>query len=234
MGFLDGSTITVDAILTKQGRKLLSEGQGLNIKYFALTDTGIDYTLWNTGHPSGSAYYGEAIENLPQLEANPNGVYSMRNHLVTLNKTTTRMPYVSLFFNQWDFGAVTDIESAIAPTLMHHAETEGWWILVPDDSILNFPNATQVDIAGNAFSFLAESDIPNAAMYERPATGDNASDAFLISPKIVTADKQVTCTVISKTTGAYTTFVAMVSRNDTPQQSSGATSGTNTNPGGPM
>ena len=222
MGFLDGSTITVDAILTKQGRKLLSEGQGLNIKYFALTDTGVDYTLWNTGHPSGSAYYGEAIENLPQLEANPNGVYSMRNHLVTLNKTTTRMPYVSLFMNEMNFGAVLEVQGAIVPTLMHHAETEGWWVLVPDDSILNFPNATQVDIAGNAFSFLAEADMPNAAMYERPATGDVAGDTFIITPKVVTTDKQITATIISKVSGAYTTATIKVSKNDLPQQSEGA------------
>ena len=66
MGYLDNSTIVVDAILTKQGRKLISQGNPLNISYFTLTDTGVDYTLWNTEHPSGSAYYGEAIENLPQ------------------------------------------------------------------------------------------------------------------------------------------------------------------------
>ena len=61
MGYLDNSTIVVDAILTKHGRKLLASGQGLNIQYFTVSDTGIDYTLWNPDHPSGSAYYGEAI-----------------------------------------------------------------------------------------------------------------------------------------------------------------------------
>ena len=34
-----------------------------------MSDTGVDYTLWNPDHPSGSAFYGEAIENLPMLEA---------------------------------------------------------------------------------------------------------------------------------------------------------------------
>ena len=86
MGYLDNSTIVVDAILTKQGRKLISQGSPLNISYFTLTDTGVDYTLWNPDHPSGSAYYGEAIENLPQLEALPNAAYFMRNKLMTLNK----------------------------------------------------------------------------------------------------------------------------------------------------
>ena len=81
MGYLDNSTVVVDAILTKEGRKLLATGNALNIRYFTLSDTGIDYTLWNPDHPSGSAYYGEAIENLPNLEALPNGAYFMRNKL---------------------------------------------------------------------------------------------------------------------------------------------------------
>jgi len=45
MGYLDGSTITVDAVLTKQGRKLLAQGQSLGIQGFCLSDTGIDYNL---------------------------------------------------------------------------------------------------------------------------------------------------------------------------------------------
>ena len=96
MGYLDGSTITVDAVLTKQGRRLLAQGQSLGITSFALTDTGIDYNLWNTGHPSGSAFYGEAIENLPQLEALPQAEYFMRNKLVTLGRDTTAMPILDI------------------------------------------------------------------------------------------------------------------------------------------
>ena len=96
MGYLDNSTIVVDAVLTKQGRKLLALGQGLNISYFTLTDTGVDYSLWNPDHPSGSAYYGEAIENLPNLEALPNSAYFMRNNLLSLSRDVRAMPYVTL------------------------------------------------------------------------------------------------------------------------------------------
>ena len=39
MGYLDNSTIVVDAVLTKEGRRLLSEGQGLDIQYFTLSDS---------------------------------------------------------------------------------------------------------------------------------------------------------------------------------------------------
>ena len=58
MGYLDNDTIIVDAILTKHGRKLLAEGAAINPTMFALSDDGVDYTLWNTDSPSGSAGYG--------------------------------------------------------------------------------------------------------------------------------------------------------------------------------
>ena len=67
MGYLNNSVVTVDAILTKKGRELLARGDGsFRISQFALADDEIDYTLYNTSHPSGSAYYGEAIENMPE------------------------------------------------------------------------------------------------------------------------------------------------------------------------
>jgi hypothetical protein len=68
MGYLDSDTITVDAILTKKGRQIISQGGGLNINTFTLSDTGVDYTLWNADHPSGSAYYGEAIEQILNMQ----------------------------------------------------------------------------------------------------------------------------------------------------------------------
>ena len=65
MGYLDNSIITVDAILTKKGRELLARGDGsFKITQFALSDDETYYTLYNHTHPSGSALYGESIENL--------------------------------------------------------------------------------------------------------------------------------------------------------------------------
>jgi len=70
MGFLDNTSITVDAILTKKGRELLARGQDeFRITKFALADDEIDYNLWDTSHPNGSNYYGAVIENMPLLEA---------------------------------------------------------------------------------------------------------------------------------------------------------------------
>ena len=86
MGFLDNTSITVDAIITKKGREKLAKGI-FNITKFALSDDEIDYTaLWNEDHPKGSEFYGSAIENMPLMEPSPNETQSMRYNLVTLPK----------------------------------------------------------------------------------------------------------------------------------------------------
>ena len=81
MGYLNNSTVNVDAILTKHGRYKLSLGGGLDIQHFALSDDGMDYSLWNPTHSSGSTSYGEAMTGLPQLEAVPDDVALMRYKL---------------------------------------------------------------------------------------------------------------------------------------------------------
>jgi hypothetical protein len=87
MGYLDKSTITVDAILTNRGRELLSQGTGtgnFQITKFAVADDEVDYGLYNTAHPLGSNYYGAVIENMPVLEATPDETQIMRYKLVTI------------------------------------------------------------------------------------------------------------------------------------------------------
>lgn len=93
MGYLNNATVTVDAILTRKGRELLARGDGsFKITQFALSDDEIDYTLYNPSHPSGSAYYGEAIENMPLLEAFPDETQSLKYKLVTLPRGTSKLP----------------------------------------------------------------------------------------------------------------------------------------------
>ena len=93
MGYLNNSVVTVDAILTKKGRELLARGDGsFKITQFALSDDEIDYTLYNTDHPSGSAFYGEAIENMPLLEAFPDENQIMKYKLSTLPRGTSKLP----------------------------------------------------------------------------------------------------------------------------------------------
>jgi hypothetical protein len=97
MGYLNNSVITVDAILTKKGRELLARNDGsFRITQFALSDDEIDYTLYNPTHPSGSAYYGEAIDNMPLLEAFPDEQQIMKYKLVTLPRGTAKLPVLDL------------------------------------------------------------------------------------------------------------------------------------------
>ena len=97
MGYLDNSIVTVDAILTKKGRELLARGHGsFKITQFALADDEIDYTLYNPTHPLGSQYYGQAIENMPLLEAFPDETQIMKYKLTTLPRGTAKLPILDI------------------------------------------------------------------------------------------------------------------------------------------
>lgn len=97
MGYLNNTTVTVDAILTKKGRELLARNDGsFRITQFSLADDEIDYTLYNPNHPSGSAFYGEAIENMPILEAFPDETQVMKYKLITLPRGTAKLPVLEL------------------------------------------------------------------------------------------------------------------------------------------
>ena len=97
MGYLDKTTITVDAILTKKGRELLAKGsEFFEITQFALADDEIDYNLWDVNHSLGSNYYGQAIESLPLVEAVPDETQVCKYKLVTLPKNIARMPTVTV------------------------------------------------------------------------------------------------------------------------------------------
>lgn len=102
MAYLSNVSITLDSILTKKGRELLAQGGAgaFNITQFALGDDEIDYTLWNSSNDRGSNYYGEAIENLPTLEAFPDENSIMKSKLVTLPKGTSTLPVLTLSYTK--------------------------------------------------------------------------------------------------------------------------------------
>ena len=100
MAILNPTVVTVDAVLTTKGRELLARNDGsFQITQFSLADDEIDYTLYNPNQPSGSAFYGEAIEAMPIIQAFPNDTQIMRYKLVTLPRGTSRLPVISLGYN---------------------------------------------------------------------------------------------------------------------------------------
>ena len=141
MGYLDNTSITVDAILTKRGRELLARGDGsFRITQFALADDEVDYTLFNENHPNGSQYFGEAIENMPLLEAIPDENNIMIHKLVTLPRGTTKLPIVTANVSkiQLSLGATTSVNPNTLnfQGLANVIETGGYLATIADRRLL--------------------------------------------------------------------------------------------------
>jgi hypothetical protein len=141
MGYLDNSSITVDAILTKRGRELLARNDGsFNITQFALGDDEIDYTLFNENHPNGSQYSGEAIENMPLLEAFPDESNIMIHKLITLPRGTSKLPIISA--NVSKITLTIGSSYTLSPTtmnlngLVNQSETSGYSATIADRRLL--------------------------------------------------------------------------------------------------
>jgi|TARA_B110000196_G_scaffold53002_1_gene43767 hypothetical protein len=142
MGYLNNAVITVDAILTTKGREAMASNDGsFQITQFALADDEIDYTLYNPSHPSGSAYYGEAIVNQPLLEAFPLESQIMKYKLTTLPRGTAKMPVLNL-----GYAAITlqqGAQLAITPQTLNYLgndqtfETSGYSATISDVRVLS-------------------------------------------------------------------------------------------------
>ena len=156
MGYLDNSTIIVDAVLTKKGREALARQDGsFRITQFALGDDEIDYTLYNPTHPSGSAYYGQAIENMPLLEAFPDEQQIMKYKLVTLPRGTAKMPILDLGYTAITLKQGASL--AITPQTLNYLgegqlfETSGYTATIGDVRTMASFTATGIDTpAANA------------------------------------------------------------------------------------
>jgi hypothetical protein len=152
MGYLNNSVITVDAILTTKGRELLAANDGsFRITQFALSDDEIDYTLYNPSHPSGSAFYGEAIDGMPLLEAFPEDSQMVKYKLATLPRGTAKLPVLNL-----GYAAITLQQGAvvaITPQTLNYLgndqtfETSGYSCTIADVRLLNTFEATGINTA---------------------------------------------------------------------------------------
>tara|TARA_Y100000593_G_C4260916_1_gene312157 strand:- start:540 stop:1175 length:636 start_codon:yes stop_codon:yes gene_type:complete len=160
MGYLDGSTITVDAILTGEGRKKLASGAGLGITKFSLSDDGVDYKLWNVNHSSGSSYYGEAIDNLPNLEAITDGHVGMRYHLLTMDRDRVFLPNLNVEPASIVLDRQGEEGSKICAVNTFNFGPERYLWKIFDASALVVNAATQ-NVGGSTHSFNALQEIPD-------------------------------------------------------------------------
>ena len=150
MGYLNNTVVTVDAILTKKGRELLARGDGsFKITQFALADDEIDYTLYNPDHPSGSAFFGEAIEAMPLLEAFPDETQIMKYKLTTLPRGTAKLPILDLGFSAIRLKQGASL--AITPQTLNYLgssqafETGGYTATIADARVLNTFNGVGIN-----------------------------------------------------------------------------------------
>jgi hypothetical protein len=157
MAILNPTTVTVDAILTTKGRQLLARNDGsFKITQFALSDDEIDYTLYNPNHPSGSAFYGEAIEATPILEAIPNDTQIMRYKLITLPRGTARLPILNIGYNSiiMKQGAAL----TITPQTLNYLgatstfESNGYTVTVADGRLLSSFQGTGITNQNNTLN----------------------------------------------------------------------------------
>ena len=203
MAYLDNSTITVDAILTKKGREKLAAGQGLNISKFALGDDEVDYTLYEPAHPKGSAYYDSAIRAIPITEASPDETQVLKYKLVTLPKGTKKIPKVefgvpSITVNQ------TSGQVSLTPTTSPSGNSQSGYTIV-----LSNKNAGSVIGAGASAGsgtipvFLGD-EITTTAAVETGLTF-----TFIPNPN-VTQTIKTTITVYGNETGGSQTIPVTV------------------------
>ena len=150
MGYLNNQVVTIDAILTKKGRELLARGDGsFKITQFALADDEIDYTMYNPTHPSGSAFYGEAIENMPLLEAFPDETQIMKYKLATLPRGTAKMPILDL--GQTSIVLKQTAEKSITPQTLNYLdsnqvfESSGYTFTISDVRLFSTFEGTGID-----------------------------------------------------------------------------------------
>ena len=209
MGFLNNTTVTVDAILTKKGRELLAQGSNaFNITKFALADDEVDYKLFDVTHPNGSEQYGAVIENMPLLEAFPDENHVMRYKLVTLPKNTQKMPVLNVQPGSITFsagGGLNQPNVTVNPTTANVADTSYTFIL-HNQSVATM--TVQNPAGGNASTattpfFLGEDDVPNS----KTIVAATVSIGVLpLSSNTTSTGAATTLTVVGNDTGATTSI----------------------------
>ena len=172
MGYLNNQVITVDAILTNKGRELLAKNDGsFRITQFALADDEIDYTLYNPTHPSGSTFYGEAIQNMPLLEAFPIETQIMKYKLATLPRGTAKLPVLDL-----GYSAITLQQGAalsVTPQTLNYLgntqayETSGYLATISDVRLMSTFTGVGINTTAAATA--------NAAVTSTTTLGTNVS-----------------------------------------------------------
>lgn len=204
MGYLDNTSVTIDAILTLKGRELLAKGgNAFNITQFAVGDDEIDYTLWNPDHPLGTAYYGTIIENMPITEAIPDETQALKYKLITLPKQTTNIPVINVG-NTFILLAAPGNSATIVPNTSNFQGGNanlGYTAILSDSTVadLQVTRALQNSILPTAPRFIGDNE-------DAQSVAVAGFEFRVIAKTQMISDKQATITIIANETGGSVTI----------------------------
>jgi hypothetical protein len=204
MGYLDNSSVTVDAILTLKGRELLARGgDAFKITQFALGDVEVDYSLWNPNHPLGTNYYGVIIENMPIVEAVADETQALRYKLITLPKQTTNIPVVTVGNTAITLLASGDT-AAIAPNtsnLTGGNSNLGYTAILSDSTVadIQVTRALQNSVLPTTPRFIGDNE-------DAQSVAVSGFEFRVVAKAQYLSDKSATITIIGNETGGSVTI----------------------------
>ena len=226
MGYLDNTTVTVDAILTNKGRQILAAGGRLNIVKFALSDDEIDYDLWNPAHTLGTNYYGAVIENMPVLEALPDETQMLRYKLITLPKDVIGIPVISVAPSAI---TITSLKQSVTVTpntlnLQGGNDAAGYTAILSDDTVATLEvaadggvtqpaarafgatiqNIADVNAASTAANFI-DDEVTGSTTAGKTITKVGSKFIIKAKPQSGTTIKRALLTIVGNETGGFKT-----------------------------
>ena len=210
MGYLDNSSVTIDAILTLKGRELLAKGgNAFQITQFALGDDEIDYSLWNPDHPLGTNYYGTIIENMPITEAIPDETQALKYKLITLPKQVTNIPVITVGNTSITLAAPGD-SSIVAPNTSNFQggnATLGYTAILSDSTVcdIQVTRALQNSVLPTTPRFIGDNE-------DAQSVAVSGYEFRIVAKTQLIEDKTATITVIGNETGGSVTINVTVKK----------------------
>ena len=204
MGFLNNTTVTVDAILTKKGRELLAQGtEAFNITKFALADDEVDYNLFDVTHPNGTDFFGKVIENMPLLEAIPDENHVMRYKLITLPKNTIKMTVITSSPASITIGVNAGLNqpAPIVTAVTANVQDSSYTFILHDQSVctMTVNEGAGGGVGATTPFFLGEDDAPNSKTLVANSVNVGVGQGVNVA-------KATQITIIGNDTGATTSI----------------------------
>ena len=159
MGYLNNTTRTLDAILTKRGREILSGGGTFNVTKFALGDDEVDYSLYDESLSAN--FRGRVIENMPLVEG-------FLNQQEIMNYFMTDAPDVAVGFALSNIPNTIDLTGkgdtmVLSPTTENLEGTEMYEFILEHDNLCEIYDANNAPIANFMFEVSDQGSLPDGS-----------------------------------------------------------------------